>query len=298
MTRDLATDDPQILLDRIRHDFPGLTWSNFEFMTHSWEYQVIILDDKYVFRFPNSSALLPSLKREILLLEKITMPSHIQIPRYAMIAKDKSFVGYPIVTGSALTLKGFDGLAPTQQDDLAGKVADFLRTLHSTPLESVKALAEDQTTELVREDEELQHKLELLIKPRLSPEHYAKAQQTLTACIKQRQSHHDRKLIHGDFYGRHMLWEPTQATLGVIDFSDCGLGDPAMDFAELFEFGVDFAQKVAENYGLENPSTILKRALLYYQRVGVFLMINSLEDTKIDFQEAYGLFQKAHAVRL
>lgn len=267
-------------------------------MTHSWEYQVIILDNMYVFRFPSSSTLLPSLKKEILLLEKITVPSHLQIPRYTMIAKNKSFAGYPIITGNALTLEDFNNLTPIQQDNLAGKVADFLRALHSTSLESIKKLAEDQTTELIHEDEELRQKLESLIKPKLSPEHYSKAQQTLAACIKQRQLHHARKLIHGDFYGRHMFWEPAQDTLGIIDFSDCGLGDPAMDFAELFEFGVDFAQKVAKDYGLENPGALLSRALLYYQRVGVFLMINSFEDTKIGLQEAYGLFQKAHAISL
>ena len=49
-------------------------------------------------------------------------------------------------------------------------------------------------------------------------------------------------VVHNDVYSRHLLWDDAAARLGVIDFSDMCLGDPAVDFAELYEYGEAFVR--------------------------------------------------------
>lgn len=67
--------------------------------------------------------------------------------------------------------------------------------------------------------------------------------------------HQQRCLTHGDLYGDHVRWED-EGGLGVIDFSDMTVGDPAVDYMHLGEIDPELPQRVLEQ---ANATHQLKR---------------------------------------
>jgi len=296
MKRELKVDNPQILLDKISEYFPNITWQKYVFLDHSWEFQVIILDNSIVFRFPTTKSLIPTLKREIQLLKIIKTDPRYDFPVYKYIAPEWQFGGYNIVSGNELDHKLFKQLIDRDRAQLSSNIGVFLKNLHNTSIPPGTTLR-STTRELLDEDSQLLQKCNQHLKSILSERVFSDIKHVLTAAMELRSKTTDKKLIHGDFYGRHILWDSKLKLTGFIDFSDANLGDPAIDFAELFEFGVIFTRRVLTAYD-STDSELLSRALVYYQRVGVYLMINSFEDTKISFDEAHKLFLKASNISL
>ena len=297
MKRDLLVTDPQLLLKRIKQFFPDLQWNNFRFITHSWDYQIVILDNSFVFRFPSSSTLLEAFKQEMSLLDLIRTTPDVSIPHYTFVAPDYSFGGYDIINGHELSAEKFHKLTSGDIQCVAELLGIFLHDLHNTKFPPSVALG-NNALNLIKEDVALHEKISSLLSNRLSASEQVKAKTLLEAAQKTR-GNFSQALIHGDLYWRHIFWEQNTKQLGLIDFSDMSLGDPALDFAELFEYGPDFVQACYKAYApTQAESPFLERALLYYQRVGVFLMINSIEDTKITFEDAYKIFQHANSIQL
>lgn len=42
-------------LQKIKKEFPNLSWKNYQFVNHGYDHAVIILDRKIIFRFPKSN---------------------------------------------------------------------------------------------------------------------------------------------------------------------------------------------------------------------------------------------------
>ncbi|MFA6076465.1 MAG: phosphotransferase [Candidatus Paceibacterota bacterium] len=126
------------LLSKISQEFPNLKWKNAEHNTEGWDHYVIILDNKYVFRFPRTKQYLKVLKNEVFLLEYLKNKVKIPIPQYAYIAKDKSFAGYSLIPGTQLRKKVFESVSEKTKHALAKQIADFLSSLHKIPNEAVK----------------------------------------------------------------------------------------------------------------------------------------------------------------
>ena len=94
----------EFFLKKIKREFPDLGWSTYTHLTHGWDHDVIILDNKIVFRFPKSKEYAALLKDEIQLLPYLKRKVNAGIPEYKFIFKDKSAAGYPILAGRELSL--------------------------------------------------------------------------------------------------------------------------------------------------------------------------------------------------
>jgi aminoglycoside phosphotransferase (APT) family kinase protein len=98
--------------------------------------------------------------------------------------------------------------------------------------------------------------------------------------------------LHGDIYSTHLLWDSKDKKLGLIDFSDMNIGDPAFDFAELYEYGQEFIEQVYKLYKGPKDDSFLERAWIYQRWVGVFMMINHFETHKTSFEVARQTFDR------
>lgn len=96
------------------------------------------------------------------------------------------------------------------------------------------------------------------------------------------------RLIHGDLYDSHLLWDDTADQLGVIDFSDMNLGDPAVDFAHLPD-----PAAVLEFYTADPDAAILQRAAIYRRWDAVYLLVDHLRTGRTEAQTAWAMFQQA-----
>src|SRR5476651_1776575 len=118
-----SPSDPIELLGRIKEAFPDISWSKYQYLDEGWDHEVIILDDKLVFRFPNDPEYLKLLKTEIKVLHDLQpLVSSVNIPNYSYMASNYLFAGYQFLEGHTLTLAYFDTLSATDHAVIAKKL--------------------------------------------------------------------------------------------------------------------------------------------------------------------------------
>ena len=44
--------EEELFLQRLREEFPDVTWTSHRYLTHGWDHAVLILDETLVFRAP------------------------------------------------------------------------------------------------------------------------------------------------------------------------------------------------------------------------------------------------------
>lgn len=286
------TVNPEPFLKRIQASFPDLTWKQFVLLDHGWDHVVLILDNAFVFRFPSSPEYLNQFKDEVSLLTLLRTKIQTPIPQYTFIANDFSFGGYPIIPGKELQEEVFASLSHAQQAEISQQLATFLSELHTFSAKEVQAYSigsENYLNDFGR----LKNQLHTYVEKVLSQEEYALAQSVLQETERLIRHKLPHVLIHADLYSAHILWDDATNKIGVIDFSDRLMGDPALDFAELYAYGEAFVNEVYQQYDGPKDSRFLERAKLYYKRVGVFLMVESFISDKITFAQAKNKFDKA-----
>jgi aminoglycoside phosphotransferase (APT) family kinase protein len=138
----------------------------------------------------------------------------------------------------------FQGLSKNIREDIAEQLGHFLSMLHKFPLGKAHEIG------LVQGWDGTHHKngrvfLEEVV-PLLSPSVRSKA----TYCMEELlASEFDGSVIHGDFYlPDHVIFEECQTQLGVIDFADANIYDPAHDLQCVFEIGGEGFFESVMNY--------------------------------------------------
>jgi hypothetical protein len=67
--------------EKIRKEFPDLRWENSRRVKSGWDHEVIILDEKIVFRFPRDECLKEKLILEINLLKYLNERIEMRVMR-------------------------------------------------------------------------------------------------------------------------------------------------------------------------------------------------------------------------
>ncbi|MFF0990946.1 phosphotransferase family protein [Kocuria nitroreducens] len=283
-------------LERIAEAFPELTWSRARRITEGWDHVVVVLDEALVFRFPQEAPYTEALAREVEVLDHLSPRLPVRIPRYDRVAPDGSFAGYPLLPGRTLTPGVLGALDGAARGALVDQLAGFLSALHTapvpgTPLERVPAscLAEDQ--------DDVRRAAATHLPAVLSPEELGEVEQILAGVDALLAADLPAVVVHNDVYSRHLLWDDDDARLGVIDFSDMCRGDPAVDFAELHEYGEAFVRAVHERYTGPTDPGLLDRAWTYQCWIGVYMLTDHFDVGKTSWGVARETFDRVRRGR-
>ncbi|GAB2606652.1 aminoglycoside phosphotransferase family protein [Kocuria himachalensis] len=283
-------------LERIAAAFPDLTWSEARRITEGWDHVVVVLDDALVFRFPQEAPYTEALAREVEVLDHLAPRLPVRIPRYDRVAPDGSFAGYPLVTGRTLEPQVPASLDGTARDALVDQLAGFLSALHTapvpgTPLEQVPAsfLAEDQ--------DDVRSAAAAHLPGVLTPAELREVDRILAEVDALLAAKLPEVVVHNDVYSRHLLWDDDAARLGVIDFSDMCIGDPAVDFAELYEYGEAFVRAVHERYTGPDDPGLLHRAWTYQRWIAVYMLTDHFDVGKTSWGVARETFDRVRRGR-
>lgn len=155
-------------------------------------------------------------------------------------------------------LSDLTGLRIGAQRVLAADLAAFLKALHSLPIDSVEAEPAEAS---LSEWNGLLAQCEAVAFPLLSPDVVTGLRKRfsdfLATCDALPQC-----LIHGDFGTGNILVDRGRLS-GVIDFSGCGPGDPAYDFASLAAgLGDPFVDLVLAHF---SPDTAARDRMGFYR---------------------------------
>lgn len=179
-----------------------------------YDFEVAIVDDEWVFRFPRRPGVEEPLEVEIVLLPALAPALPVDVPKFEHISHNPLFVGYRVIHGQPLVDEDADG------------VRAFLDALHAfdpsgLPVERpdwVEAYC-DQCAEFER-----------LVFPLLDVD--LRAQGTRFFGDAETLVDFEPALLHADLGPAHLLVRDGRLA-GVIDWGDARVGDPALDYAWL-----------------------------------------------------------------
>ena len=177
-----------------------------------FDFKVVILDDSWVVRIPRREQVLSALEQEIVLLPELEATLPVAVPHFAHISHDPPFVVYPLIQGTPLVDEDPDG------------VRGFLESLHRMQTDVLPP------TDWIASYTEQCAKFEELVFPLLDPDERSRGQ-ALFAEVETL-SGFEPCVTHSDLGAEHMLVREGRL-VGVIDWGDARLGDPALDYSWL-----------------------------------------------------------------
>jgi aminoglycoside 2''-phosphotransferase len=264
----VPVDQTVAQLQRIREVYPDVAVASGDLrLTRGQFNDVLFVEGTLVFRFPRSARAAAVLQAETALLRAlqgrlplaIPDPTHVGIDRQSQLA----FMGYRLIPGVPLepeALAAIDDEATRGR--LAVQLADFLRALHSVPVDELEVALS------VNDDrhawERLYHRLQTEVFGFMRRDAREAVAQRFEAFLAQ-PSHfaYDPVLRHGDFGGSNILYDAARAISGVIDFGAAGVGDPAVDLAALSWYGEGFLAQFFTAYPELAAPSIQERARFY-----------------------------------
>jgi len=261
-------------LDRIQKVFPS-SITQVDIHDGGDDFLVFEINSEWMFRFPRNEVSQKAFEQEMQFLARFKPLSPLPIPDYRYTGD--GFTGYAKIHGRHLSDELFQGFSNDIREKVAEQLGCFLSALHNFPLEEANEIG------LTRGWDGTHHKngtsfLEK-VAPLLSPSARSKA----TRCIKDLlASKFTGNVIHGDFYlPDHVYFDKSQ--LGVIDFADVTIYDPAHDLQCILEIGgEDFFESVVKYYDVSKDADLLNRSKLRLLArplfVAGYIFANGLED--------------------
>ena len=235
--------DPALATHLIAAQFPELHPVGLVYLGQGCDSVAWLVNGEWVFRFPQRENVERQLLLELRILPELIPGSPLPLPCYRFHGKPSAdfprhFAGYPLLPGiPALQLDPprlpFDRWAP--------QLGHFLSWLHRFPAHRLAPLGVEQhdPDELI--DEVQADALDdLAAVARVAPDRPMHQWRQYLSGRPPRLTHSGtaRVLIHGDLAAEHVVCDPERWEItGIIDWSDIGLGDPAVDFAGLYHWG-------------------------------------------------------------
>ncbi len=247
-------------LRRIRQEFPDLKFKKVRIPPQGIDHVALILDEKWVFRFPIQRKYKDLFPQEIPFLEALHKRLPVAIPHYTLIARDHSFGAYRMITGETLQAVAYRHCTPQAQKRMQTQIAKFLSALHTTPLPFAKKYhvpVMDYRKELSRRLREYRRYLRTSLKK--------EEQKRVDAFFDDAKQHvndpYTPCLIHCDLYTDHIYIDERHTKIsGVIDFGDRAIFDPALDFHTLWDYGHECIENIYSLYTGPKDPTFLERS--------------------------------------
>jgi aminoglycoside 2''-phosphotransferase len=248
--------------------FPQIPIHSLSVIQAGWDALVLVVNDRYIFRFPRRPEIEAQMEKEMDLLPGLAGALPCLVPRVEFACRKSAgdahtLVGYPLIAGVGLQT------LPVISAALVRQLGEFLTALHRFPVEQAALLlgASSDQMDWRRRSEETYTWINDLVFPHLpGPDRLAGALLWEVYLSDPGNFAFQPKLIHGDLEPEHILCKPDGSGLcGVIDWGDACIGDPALDFSGLFTFGRErLVDGVFTSYQEPLDETFRRRVRFYH----------------------------------
>lgn len=176
-----------------------------------WDSSARLVDGRWVDRSPRRSDRAGPLRRETVLLPWLGPQLPTRVPRPFVVSEDPLVVRHELIPGTAWDGRGVG---------VARAVADVVRSLHRVSATDGRRLGLPELTP------DWYDEFGDVVLPLVDEELRQRGGWLLTRAAEYPLS----SIVHADLGPAHVLVEDGRLS-GVIDWSDCGIGDPAIDLA-------------------------------------------------------------------
>jgi aminoglycoside phosphotransferase (APT) family kinase protein len=207
-----------------------------------YDFEVVIVDDEWVFRFPRRANVVEALEAETVFLPRLAAALPVAVPLFEHVSHEPSFVTYALIRGTPLVDEDPDG------------VRACLDALHAFDHAGLPVERRDWRDRFREQCARFEQDVLSLLEPAdqaRALELFAEVE-TLTGF--------EPAFIHNDLSGVHLIVHEGRLA-GVIDWGDVVVGDPARDYAWLLN--VAFPD-------WDVPDELRRRARFYHRLIPWF----------------------------
>lgn len=179
-----------------------------------WDYKVLIVDDAWVMRWPRHRLAVEEIEQEVELLPVLAPLLPVEVPQFEYVSREPWLVAYRLIRGNPLTAEDPDG------------VRAFLDALHGVDVDGLPAQRPDWLETYREQADEFRR----VVLPLLDPDERSRGEALLTET--ETLTGFQPVLTHSDLGPGHLLVRDGKL-VGVIDWGDARIGDPALDYAWL-----------------------------------------------------------------
>jgi aminoglycoside phosphotransferase (APT) family kinase protein len=222
-----------------------------------WDSRAWLVEGTWLDREPRRAAVADRLRTETRLLPWLADKVAIELPVPRIVRDEPLLVRHRYVSGQPLRAAA----DPRSSAEIATVLATALRIVHAQPAAEAVALSvpNAETSRAAFEADLERFRLEVL--PRLEP---PRRHAGLDLLDELTQAPFDT-LVHGDLGPEHII-VGDRGTVGIIDWADAHIGDPALDLAWLLHgTGAALAAAIQQAYA---PSLVVLRRSLAWRRLG------------------------------
>lgn len=287
----------------VRASFPDLAFEQVEIPGQGLDHAVAILlgnpAGPLVARAPYTAAYRAQARTEAAVLAEISHLTEVTLPVAVRATTDGALTVHTLVPGSPLSAAALQALG-ARRDSAHRQLGQLLAVLHSRDIAAppfkqvepwrIHGRANPAPRSLPAKISLLRARADHVLPAVLSSPELRDVERFFADMNVLLDPHRPARLIHGDLYDQHLLWENHTGRLGVIDFSDMNLGDPAVDFAHLPD-----PAGVLNHYGAEADEEILERAAIYRRWDAVYLLVDHLRTGRTSAESAWPGFRAARA---
>jgi aminoglycoside 2''-phosphotransferase len=284
-------DDPRVFLQRIVSEF-AIHIERYAYLMDAFDHDVFVINDAFVFRFPRTARDVEHLPQEIRFLRFLQDKVSVRIPHYEWISPRGDLAGYRIVPGQVLAPWIFQRLRETDRMAAVDQLVGFINVLHGLDLTQFSHYQPRTRPDFVAIERQIRQELERRLLPELSTEEVAAIDGLYHEANRYFATITNSCPTHGDLYAFNVIWDHSSSQIGVIDFSDLLIGDPAKDFEVFFDYGAEYASHAYARYTGPHDASFLRRAELYYKIHAIYTLLSSKLDARITFEHARKRFRQ------
>lgn len=248
-------DRQEAYVKQILKRYPQLVIRTVNFQPREGQFNdILVINDDLVFRFPRRQRIVDNLAIEKAILSRIQRGVPLSVPRPIYSSANTSvvgevFLGYTRIPGRSFKVDTFhqirEGYARRY---LAEQLASFLHAMHDFPPDYFGIeLPHYDTADHWRQ-------MFAGIQQHLFAHMRSDAREEVTAHFNIRFSQPEQFvfepcLVHGDFGPYNIIYDEKRGRIsGIIDFSEAGIGDPAMDLASVSLYGEEMLELMLPVY--------------------------------------------------
>lgn len=212
---------------------------------------ILEINDKWIFRFPRTKIHREKMQKRLSFLNSFSKVSPISIPEPKYTQDD--FIGYKKISGEPFLPTQIVKLSVKDKNKIAKQLGLFLKSLHNHKHKQIYF----NTGYLVMRKSDYNAVPKQIAKYLNSYERKVLLNKIKAIASNPLNFKKPTTIIHGDLNFNNILWDRDRKTItGILDWSDMGLGIPAMDFIALADFNKesndDFLRQILDSYGAKN----------------------------------------------
>jgi aminoglycoside phosphotransferase (APT) family kinase protein len=233
-TAELVVDEA--LASRLLARFPELEVESVRPFAEGWDYTILLVNERWTFRFPRREIAVPGVRREIAVLPELAPLLPIPVPVPVFVGEPSEdfpwpFFGSELLPGREL---GEVELADRDRVEIGRSLASFLRRLHDAEVAYELPRDANKRADMSARVPKTREQLDELAATGLwrrpaSVERLLEAAEELPPSDV-------LVVVHGDLHFRQVLVGEDASATGVIDWVDVCRSDPSIDLSMFWSY--------------------------------------------------------------